>query len=289
MGFLAPKDCKPDKEYTANGVLVKQFFITGHNFNNISMPQKRIGDVLGVTLHNTDDLPNIEDDGRNYTASTVNGNMKDVRIHFYVDDICAWQNLPLDYQSWHAGQKGMPDAFGSGDGNAKTISIECIMTGKGTAEDRKAEDNAAKLCAYLLDKFNLNIDNLYTHNYWCNKRKGIKGTTDDLNLRNDNYKNCPVFIRPHWIAFKETVQGYTKAYSKVKELLYVQVGAFSKKENANAMLKEVRQKYPDAFIKSKDNMFYVQVGAYSAPSNAYACLTKVKKDYPNAFIKRFDK
>ena len=71
-----------------------------------------------------------------YTRATVNGNMKDVRVHFYVDDVCAWQNLPLSLSGWHA-------ADGSGNGNRKTISIEVI------GNSSKAEDNAAKLIAIV--------------------------------------------------------------------------------------------------------------------------------------------
>ena len=29
-----------------------------------------------------------------YTRATYNGNMKDVRVHFYVDNICAGKTLP---------------------------------------------------------------------------------------------------------------------------------------------------------------------------------------------------
>lgn len=61
---------------------------------------------------------------------------------FYVDDVGAWQNLPIDYTSWHAGQKGKADAYGSAAGNMQTISIECIMNGSGDKKDCQARDNA---------------------------------------------------------------------------------------------------------------------------------------------------
>ena len=118
---------KADKTTTLNGVKVNEFLLTKHNKNKISMPGKMSGKVIGVTLHNTPDLKNVYDDAEQYTRATYNGNMGTARVHFYVDDLGAWQNLPLDHQSWHAGQSGKPAQYGSGKGNSNTISIECMM------------------------------------------------------------------------------------------------------------------------------------------------------------------
>lgn len=46
---------RPDKTYTANGVTVKEFFLTNHNDNNIDLPGKRTG-LVGITVHNTDKI-----------------------------------------------------------------------------------------------------------------------------------------------------------------------------------------------------------------------------------------
>ena len=203
---------KADKTYKLNGVKVNEFFLTKHNKNKISMPGKMSGKVIGVTLHNTPDLKNVYDDAEQYTRATYNGNMGTVRVHYYVDDVGAWQNLPLDYQSWHAGQHGKKAQYGSHKGNAQTISIECIMKSADLSveENAKARDNAARLVAYLLNKYNLTINNLYTHNYWVNIRNGRKGTVDQLNKLNDGYKGCPLYIRPKWEDFKSLVQKYMK-------------------------------------------------------------------------------
>lgn len=64
----------------------------------------------------------------------------------------------------------------------------------------------------------------------------------------------------------------------------VQVGAYSKKENADNQLKAVKAKGFDAFITQVDGLYKVQVGAYSVKANAEAQLAKVKAAGFDAFI-----
>ena len=135
------------------------------------------GKVAGVTIHNTGDLPNVEEDAEQYTRATwPNANMNDARVHYYVDDINAWQNLEDTEVGWHAGD-------GSGPGNGTTISIEIIMDGTGSKEDLKAEENGVILAALLLEKYGLTVDQLYTHNHWMGyPDKIVQGAR----------KNCPL-------------------------------------------------------------------------------------------------
>ena len=67
-------------------------------------------------------------------------------------------------------------------------------------------------------------------------------------------------------------------------LYRVQVGAYSKKENADNQLKAVKAKGFDAFITRVDGLYKVQVGAYSVKANAEAQLAKVKAAGFDAFI-----
>ena len=148
------------------------------------------GKVAGVTIHNTTDLPNVEEDAEQYTRATwPNANMNDARVHYYVDDINAWQNLEDTEVGWHAGD-------GRGSGNETTISIEIIMDGTGSKEDLGAEENGALLAAILLKRHGLTIEQLYTHNHWMGHPDEIvKGAQ----------KNCPLYILPHWAQFKAKV------------------------------------------------------------------------------------
>ena len=177
---------KADKTTNMGGVTVNEYLLTKHNPNHIDMPTASMqGKVIGVTIHNTDwiTVASGTTPAEQYTRATVNGNMGDVRVHFYVDNICAWQNLPLTLSGWHA-------ADGDGDGNRKTIAIECIMSGGSDSKYSKSEDNAAKLAAYLLKQYGFGVDRLYTHNHWYSR------------------KYCPAYILPHWDKFKEKVKGY---------------------------------------------------------------------------------
>lgn len=195
----------PDNIITMGGVKVSYYPLTTHNPNRIAMPPKMQGSILGVTIHNTGAInaPGTTM-AEQYTRATVNGNMNSVRVHYYVDEHGAWQNLPLTWTGWHA-------ADGSGNGNMRTIAIECIMAGNGSESDRKAEDNAARLAAELLKTYGLGIDHLYTHTYWLNVRDGRKGTVDEMNVRKHPYKVCPLYIIPHWATFKAQVAGYLGA------------------------------------------------------------------------------
>lgn len=179
---------KADKTYTANGVKVNEYLLTKHNPNGIDMPSNRTG-LVGITVHNTDKISvSGTTMSEQYTRATYNGNMGDVRVHFYVDETEAWQNLPLELAGWHA-------ADGNGNGNMKTIAIECIMDGSGSAEDKKAEDNCARLVAWLLDKYKLSDSAIYSHSHWYSG------------------KTCPIFILPHWDTFTKKCISY-----RVKDL-----------------------------------------------------------------------
>lgn len=203
--YISPSDIIADKEFEIFGVKVKEYLIANHNVNGITLPTKRVKPLKGITIHNTNDLANIEDDGRNYTASTVNGNMRTVRVHYYVDDIYAWQNLDESMQNWTC-------TDGNGDGNATTIAIECIMRNSYDAESLKAMDNCARLTAYLCVKYKLTTDDVYTHTYWLHMRDKDSvskcGDKDKICTTRHSYKTCPTFIIPQWDKFLTLVNKY---------------------------------------------------------------------------------
>lgn len=183
---------------------------------------------IGVTIHNTNDLKNVEDDAEQYTRATwPNCNMNGVVVHYYVDDLGAWQNLREDERGWHA-------ADGNGKGNAATIAIEIIMDGETGEANEKAEDNGARLAASILYRHGWTIENLYKHSTWYSK------------------KTCPAYIIPHWDKFVAKVKSYMEELANpvtTKKTIYrVQVGAYSKKANADAMLKKLKEAGFNGFV-----------------------------------------
>lgn len=258
-----------DATYIWNGLRIYEYLLTKHNPNKIAMPTASLPSTpLGVTIHNTGAITVSSNTtmAEQYTRATVNGNMNDVRVHFYVDDVCAWQNLPLTLSGWHA-------ADGSGNGNRKTIAIEVI------GNSTKAEANAIKLTAYLLNKYHLNVDNnLFTHTHWLNVRDGKSGSIDYLNTAYNSYKMCPIYILPHWTTFKENIRAAlsnnsssntasTTALYRIKKTwqdVSSQIGAYSILENAK---KACKLGY--SVFDEKGNAVYTIKSSTSTRDNEY--------------------
>ena len=200
----------------------------GFSAGSLYKAQKKLcgtGKAKFVTIHNTDDLDNVHDDGEQYTRATYNENMNSTRVHFYVDDVGAWQNLkagagifPSDpvgsaEVSWHSGDGNTPDG-----GNLTSLSIEIIMNDN-AVHDAKAKDNGARVAAWLLWKHGLTVANLVTHTYWVNKSAGKKFADVDKQCCNrvSGKKWCPAYIfgstneataLKNWKAFKALVKKY---------------------------------------------------------------------------------
>lgn len=239
---------KPDITYNWNGLKINEYLLTKHNINKIDMPTIAMSNPIGITVHNTESISVSSSTtmAEQYTRATVNGNMKDVRVHFYVDDVCAWQNLPLSLSGWHA-------ADGSGNGNSKTIAIEVI------GDSAKAEANAVKLTAYLLKQYGLNADsNLFTHTHWLNVMDGKSGTIDYLNTADNSRKMCPIYILPHWSTFKNNVKNALGTSSSTSS-------SSTSSSTSTSELYRIRKTWADSSS---------QIGAYSSLENAEkACKT----------------
>lgn len=154
-----------------------------------------------VTVHTTDDLPQVEDDAEQYTRATYNENMGSARPHFYVDDVAVWQLLKAGTGmtandpkgsaevGWHAG-----DGSAAGGGNMTSIGVEIIMNDSTVGHDARAYDNGARLCAWLLYINSLSIEKLITHSYWNAKKAG--------KISSDVDRQCVTYVaKEHWCPF----------------------------------------------------------------------------------------
>ncbi len=282
---------KPDYTFNANGVTVNVKIIpdgtrwksaskasaAGFSANALYKKERKLtdntGKALTVTIHNTNDLDNVHDDGEQYVRATYNENMGSVRVHFYVDDVCAWQEMragtgmsPDDpvgaaEVSWHAGDGSVADG-----GNMTSISIEVIMNDN-AEHDAKAYDNAARLTAWLLERHGLSVADVVSHTYWVNKSAGKKFADVDEQCTNKvaGKKWCPAYIfnsnneetaRKNWKAFKariaEYLGGKKAEETEASDILYcVQVGAFRVRANADAMAARLKAAGFDNYITVK--------------------------------------
>ena len=84
-------------------------------------------------------------------------------FHFAVDDYRAVQGLPLNRNSWNAGDGSL------GIGNRQGISIEVCYSKSGGAHYLKARENAAELCAMLLKEYGWGINKVTKHQDYSGK------------------------------------------------------------------------------------------------------------------------
>lgn len=102
----------------------------------------------------------------------ASGNSRQASWHYQVDDKEIVQSFSDDAQCWHAGNKYY---------NQNSIGIEICVNEDGNF--KKAVDNAVKLTKYLMDKYNISVDNVIQHNKASGKncpanlRNGKKGIT----------------------------------------------------------------------------------------------------------------
>lgn len=244
------------------------------------MKPKRIlstnGMPRGIVVHNTTPISVGKGTtaAEQYTRATYpNCNMGGVIVHYYTDPYCAWQNLKLNEQGWHAADGSSRRAGHSGasfktlGGNVDCLAVEIIGP--------ESEDNGAKLVAYLMYMYNLKINDVYSHNYFMygvdKIKKGVR-------------KNCPLYILDHWDAFLKKVSGYYDMLcDKVKHdidvdldsrcLYAVQFGHFVSKEDAKESLKTCRSTINNnsfivLYTGGETPEYRIQLGVFSDHKNA---------------------
>ena len=115
-------------------------------------------DPTYITVHNTANQASAINE-----ITYMHNNNNEVSFHYAVDDIEAIQGLPLNRNGWHSGDGSQ------GTGNRKSIAVEICYSQYGGEKFDKAEKNAAKLIALLMEKFNIPIDRVRKHQDWSGK------------------------------------------------------------------------------------------------------------------------
>lgn len=125
--------------------------------------------------------------------------------------------------------------------------------------------------------------------------KSLIGQVDKQNMTVHRWfanKSCPgeyLYSRHSDIAAKVNAllgdsAGETAQTPTTQTLYRVQVGAYSKKANADAMLEKIKKAGFDTYMVQVDGLYKVQVGAYSKKSNADAMAAKLKASGFDTYI-----
>ena len=146
-----------------------------------------IREIKYIVIHETSNTDSGADAQSH--SSYLMHEAKDTELswHYTVDDHEIVQNLPDNEVGWHAG-----DGHTEPGGNINGIGIEICVNSDGNFDT--AKDNAAKLAAYLIKKYNLSLGALKQHADFMDK-------------------DCPQIIRDNgqWDSFKAKVQDYLQA------------------------------------------------------------------------------
>lgn len=125
--------------------------------------------------------------------------------------------------------------------------------------------------------------------------KSLIGQVDKQNMTIHRWfanKSCPgeyLYSRHSDIAAKVNAllgdsAGETAQTPTTQTLYRVQVGAYSKKANADAMLEKIKKAGFDTYMVQVDGLYKVQVGAYSKKSNADTMAAKLKASGFDTYI-----
>ena len=116
-------------------------------------------------------------------------NKNQVSFHYAVDDQEVVQGVPINRNTWHAGD-------GNGEGNRKGISIEICYSKSGGTRFDQAEKNAAHFIATLLRERQWGIEKVKKHqdfsNKYCPHRTLDKGWNGFIQMIKSYLNDIPV-------------------------------------------------------------------------------------------------
>lgn len=114
--------------------------------------QRPVSDILGLTIHNTNNYEMTARDLFNW----LNGDYKgDNGCHYLVDNKETIEVMPHDWAVYHTGK-------GLDYGNKYTIAIE-ICSNLNDQLYLEGQDRAIELIKQLMEEYNISIDNIFYH------------------------------------------------------------------------------------------------------------------------------
>ena len=109
-------------------------------------------------------------DAAGHSAYLLSGKSGDTSWHYTVDDHQIYHHIPDDEIAWHAGDRRTRDG-----GNLCGIGVELCVNEDGDFE--KTFNNAARLTAYLLDTYGLQLGDVKQHADFMDQKFKPSGTT----------------------------------------------------------------------------------------------------------------
>ena len=168
--------------------------------------------------------------------------MRQVCVHAFIGkladgSIATYQTLPWNHRGWHAG----------GSANNTHISFEICEDGLTDPSYFSAVyKEAAELCAYLCKLYGLTEKNIICHSEGY--KLGIASNHGDVMHWFPKHSKSMNTFRAEVKRLLTAAE--TPAPTEPKKLYRVQVGAYSVKANADAMLAKIKAAgFTDAFIK----------------------------------------
>lgn len=262
---------------------------------------RKLAAVKGLMLHSVGcPQPSAQVFVKNWNSTSYD----DACVHGFIDgnDGTVYQTLPWNHRGWHCGSGP------KGSGNDTHIGVEMCEpntikytggaswkeTGDGTntrSTVMRTYKSAVELFAYLCKMFGLNPlgDGVIISHSEGHKR-GIASNHGDVeHLWNKFGLTMNQFRRDVKAAMdnggsQEKPQQPEEKPAGGSAMYYVQAGAFSKKENAEAHAKALKAAGFDTMLKTADGLYKVQTGAYSVKANADAQVKALKAAGFDAFV-----
>ena len=161
--------------------IIKQNLVASENYS-VKCPHSMTAEF--IVVHNTANDATAE----NEVAYMIR-NKNQVSFHYAVDDQEVVQGVPINRNTWHAGD-------GNGEGNRKGISIEICYSKSGGGRFDQAEKNAAHFIATLLRERGWGIEKVKKHqdfrNKYCPHRTLDKGWNGFIQMIKIYLNDIPV-------------------------------------------------------------------------------------------------
>ena len=194
--------------------IIKQNLVASENYS-VKCPHSMTAEF--IVVHNTANDATAE----NEVAYMIR-NKNQVSFHYAVDDQEVVQGVPINRNTWHAGD-------GNGEGNRKGISIEICYSKSGGTRFDQAEKNAAHFIATLLRERQWGIEKVKKHqdfrNKYCPHRTLDKGWNGFLQMIKSYLNDMPVTSSSFKVGEKVRVKESATQYATGQALAWFVKGS----------------------------------------------------------------